>query len=85
MVPFQACDSDIDALIDRIGVHTGFVEPVELLMQQPSLLDMFVPDKNFLDMLAPSQIHIWFKTKGQDKDTVTNTGCGVGDPLADLS
>ena len=39
VVPMVTSNSDLDSLLDTIGVPLLFVEPLKLLLRQPSLLE----------------------------------------------
>lgn len=84
VVPLNKAEGDIDKLNGRLGVPLGFVELLELSVQQPPVLEQLVPGKHLLASTTSSQSSIWFQTKGQERVALTNAGCSIEDPLADL-
>ena len=84
VLPVSYHCSDIDDIIDQIGVPDLFIEPLKLLMTDSSTLERLIPDKHLLAMLSESQRLPWFQIQGYPNIACTKTGSGPGGPLADL-
>ena len=84
VVPVSYQSTDINDIIDQIGIPLPFVEPLRLLLARPSTLEELIPDKHLLAMLAESQRMPWFQLQGHVDIACTKTGSGPGGPLADL-
>ena len=84
VLPVSYHCTDIDDIIDQIGLPDLFIEPLKLLMTDSSTLERLIPDKHLLAMLSESQRLPWFQVQGYPNIACTKTGSGPGGPLADL-
>ena len=84
VVPVAHIFSDIEDIINQIGIPLAFVEPLRILLSKPSTLEEVIPDKHLLAMLSETQRIPWFQLQGYAAIGCTKTGSGPGGPLADL-
>ena len=84
VLPVSYHCTDIDDIIDQIGIPDLFIEPLKLLVTDSSTLERLIPDKHLLAMLSESQRLPWFQVQGYTNIACTKTGSGPGGPLADL-
>ena len=84
VVPASYNSTDIDDIINQIGIPLAFVEPLKLLMSDSSTLERLIPDKHLLAMLSESQRMPWLQIQGHPDIACTKTGSGPGGPLADF-
>ena len=80
VVQVQICEFDVDALVDRAGVSSGFVERFKLLTQEPPLLEKLILGRHLLALITSSQACTRFEIKAQSQAALANTGCSVGSP-----
>ena len=64
VMPMLNIEGDIADIVDRIGVPDAFVEPLKLLIAQPSLIEQFISDKHLAGLITSSQCANWFALAG---------------------
>ena len=78
VLPVSHYNTDIDDIIDQIGIPDPFIELLKLLMTDASTLERLTPDTHLLAMLSESQWLPWFQVQGHLTTACTSTGSGPG-------
>ena len=85
ILPQAQSPYSLDDIIDELGIPLLFVVPLEKLLADPSLLPRLLgDDQHLLQMLTSSQSMTRSQVPGHDAIALAATGCGPGDPLADI-